>query len=178
MKGIVFTEFIELVEDKFGYEISDQIISSIDSETNGVYTAVGTYRYTEMIDLVQELSKITNIEESDLLYIYGKHFYSVLISSYPGLIKQHDNMFSFFESIDNHIHKEVRKLYPDAELPTILTEILEDNTMRLIYKSKRCMGDFALGLLESASTYYNINSDINKKNITQSGSEVEFIIKI
>ncbi len=30
MKGIVFTEFIELVEDKFGFEAADEIIENSD----------------------------------------------------------------------------------------------------------------------------------------------------
>jgi len=32
MKGIVFTEFLELVEDKFGLEMVDNIIESSDLE--------------------------------------------------------------------------------------------------------------------------------------------------
>ncbi|MFT4982342.1 MAG: hypothetical protein ACI9UR_002213, partial [Bacteroidia bacterium] len=41
MKGIVFTEFLELVEDKFGLEVVNQIIDGCELETDGVYTSVG-----------------------------------------------------------------------------------------------------------------------------------------
>ena len=61
MKGIVFTEFLELVEDKFGLEMVDSIIANSNLESNGVYTAVGTYSFSEMLQLLQNLSDNTGI---------------------------------------------------------------------------------------------------------------------
>ena len=52
MKGIVFTEFLELVEDKFGLEMVDNIITSSTLESEGVYTAVGTYSFSEMLTII------------------------------------------------------------------------------------------------------------------------------
>ena len=45
MKGIVFTEFFELVEDKFGLEVVQQIIDECKLESEGIYTSVGTYSH-------------------------------------------------------------------------------------------------------------------------------------
>jgi len=42
MKGIVFTEFLDLVEEKFGMEMVDKIITQSELESEGAYTAVGT----------------------------------------------------------------------------------------------------------------------------------------
>ena len=47
MKGVVFTEFIEMVEDKFSADIADQIIEEADLPSGGVYTSVGTYDHAE-----------------------------------------------------------------------------------------------------------------------------------
>ena len=51
MKGIVFTEFLELVEDKFGLETVDEIIQKSDLESNGIYTSIGTYKFSEMLNI-------------------------------------------------------------------------------------------------------------------------------
>ncbi len=56
MKGIVFTEFIEMVESKFGFDMMDDIIESANLPSGGIYTAVGTYDHTEMVQLVIEIS--------------------------------------------------------------------------------------------------------------------------
>ena len=42
MKGIVFSEFLDLVEVKFGLEMVDKIIDQSNLESKGVYTSVGT----------------------------------------------------------------------------------------------------------------------------------------
>ena len=60
MKGIVFTEFLDLVEDKFGLEMVDKIIQSSDLESGGIYTSVGTYKFSEMLQLVEWIYKFEN----------------------------------------------------------------------------------------------------------------------
>ena len=77
MKGIVFTEFLELVEQKFGLEMVDRIITQSDLGSKGIYTAIGTYEFSEMLQLLQNLHDNTGIEIDDLLRIYGEFFFSV-----------------------------------------------------------------------------------------------------
>ena len=40
MKGIVFTEFLDLVEEKFGLEMVDTIIEQSNLDSGGVYTPI------------------------------------------------------------------------------------------------------------------------------------------
>ena len=75
MKGIVFTEFLELVEDKFGLEMLDAIIGASNLESVGVYTGIGTYNFSEMLALLTNLSERTTISIDDLLLAYGEHFF-------------------------------------------------------------------------------------------------------
>ena len=53
MKGIVFTEFLDLVESKFGLAMVDKIILQSQLESNGSYTSIGTYKFSEMLQLLQ-----------------------------------------------------------------------------------------------------------------------------
>ena len=130
MKGIVFTEFLELVEDKFGLEMVDNIITNSKLESEGVYTAVGTYSFSEMLQLLQHLSENTGISIDNLLLVYAEHFFSVIEKSYPGLLATYKDPIEMISSIENHIHVEVRKIYPDAELPTF--EVVEKTENSLV----------------------------------------------
>ena len=118
MKGIVFTEFLELVENKFGLEMVDTIILNSNLKSNGVYTSVGTYSFSEMLQLLTHLSEKTGISIDDLLLIYGEHFFEVLKNNYPELLDAYTDPMELISSIENHIHVEVKKIYPDAELPS------------------------------------------------------------
>ena len=99
MKGIVFTEFLELVEEQFGLEVVDELIEACDLKTNGVYTAVGTYDHKEMFQLVGKLSELKKVPVPDLLQLYGTYFFTTLKNGYPDFFKNH-TLFSFLESID------------------------------------------------------------------------------
>lgn len=176
MKGIVFTEFLDLVEDKFGLEVLDKIITQSNLESGGVYTSVGTYKFSEMLQLLQHLSADTGISIDDLLLVYAEHFFSVLESSYPGLLATYKDPIEMLSSIENHIHVEVRKIYPDAELPTF--EVIEktDNSLIMIYKSSRAMHHFGLGLMNKTFEHFNSTATIKLEKIKEDGTEVKFLI--
>ncbi|AXO80431.1 hypothetical protein DZC78_08560 [Olleya aquimaris] len=176
MKGIVFTEFLELVEDKFGLEMVDNIISSSDLESGGAYTAVGTYSFSEMLQLLQHLSANTGISIDDLLLVYAEHFFGVIEESYPGLLATYKDPIEMISSIENHIHVEVRKIYPDAELPTFVVESKSENDLTVIYKSSRAMHHFGLGLMNKTFEHFNATAKIELEKIKEDGTEVRFVI--
>lgn len=179
MKGIVFTEFLDLVEDKFGYETVDNIIKNSHLVSNGAYTSVGTYPHSEMFRLVGNLSKETGIEVGALLRLYGKHLFSILVKAYQSHFHRFFNgsCFEFLEALENHIHVEVLKLYPDAELPRFDTQRIDDKTLEMIYTSERKMSDFAIGLLESCFEYFDEKATVEKENLNEDGSKVKLIIR-
>jgi len=176
MKGIIFTEFLDLVEDKFGLEMVDRIIEESDPESGGIYTAVGTYPFSEMLGLISRLSSNTAIPVDDLLYVYATHFFSVLTSSYSQLIESYKDPIELLASIENHIHMEVRKIYPDAELPSFETIERSDKRLVMIYRSSRAMYSFGRGLMDKTFDHYNKKAEILLEKIKQDGTEVKFVI--
>jgi len=176
MKGIVFTEFLELVENKFGLAVVDKIIEQSALASGGIYTAVGTYDFSEMLSLLTHLSAHSKISIDDLLLTYGEHFFGVLADSYPGLIDKYEDPIELLASIENHIHVEVQKIYPEAELPTF--EVLEKTPSRLVmvYTSSRAMYNFGLGLMNKTFEHYKSSAAILLEKIKEDGTEVKFSI--
>lgn len=177
MKGIVFSEFLEMVEERFGYELVDTLLIESELPSKGVYTAVGTYDFAEMVTLIKGLSKHTGLEISFLLKEYGFHFFSVLQKSYPQFLDRTKTAFQFLASIENHIHVEVQKLYPEAELPTFDTNLFSPGHLEMVYRSERSMADFAEGLIEKSLEYYGEKAEIVRQNIEADGSVVKFVLK-
>ena len=176
MKGIVFTEFLDLVEDKFGIEMVDKIISQSNLESEGAYTSVGTYSFSEMLQLLTNLSANTGISTDDLLLVYAEHFFSVIERSYPGLLATYKDPIEMLSSIENHIHVEVQKIYPKAELPTFIIEEKTENSIIMVYKSSRAMHHFGLGLMNKTFEHFNSSATIVLEKIKEDGTEVRFIV--
>ncbi len=178
MKGIVFTEFLEMVEDKFSPDMADKIIDASKSlSTDGAYTAVGTYHHSELIELVSHLSEETDIDLGLLVKTFGIYLFGRFVVLYPGFFEENNSTFGFLQLIENHVHVEVKKLYPDAELPTFDTNLLNDKHLEMIYQSKRPFAPLAEGLIQGCMDYYDENIDIQKEDL--SGGEnkhVKFLL--
>lgn len=176
MKGMIFTEFLDLVEDKFGLEMVDKIIENSNLESKGIYTSVGTYKFSEMLQLLKQLSSNTSISIDNLLLVYGEHFFSVLENNYHGFIATYKDPIEMLASIENHIHVEVKKIYPDAELPTFEVLKRDENSLIMLYKSSRAMHYFGLGLMNKTFEHFNASATIELEKIKEDGTEVKFII--
>ena len=176
MKGIVFTEFLDLVEERFGLEMVDAIISQSKLESKGVYTSIGTYSFSELLQLLQNLKIQTGISIDNLLLIYGEHFFSVIETNYKDLLSSYNDPIEMLASIENHIHVEVRKIYTDAELPTFIIKEKTKKTLILIYKSSRSLHHFGLGLMNKTFEHFNSKATIILEKIKKDGTEVKFII--
>ncbi len=176
MKGIVFTEFLDLVETKFGLEMVDKIIQQSELDSNGIYTSVGTYKFSEMLQLLKHLSANTGIDIDTLLLVYAEHFFTVLEKSYPELMATYKDPIEMLASIENHIHVEVRKIYPEAELPEFIIEEKTENSLVMIYKSSRAMHHFGLGLMNKTFEHFNSSATIVLEKIKEDGTEVKFIV--
>ncbi|MFT4532815.1 MAG: hypothetical protein ACI9P5_000159 [Saprospiraceae bacterium] len=177
MKGIIFTEFLEMVENKFGYEMVDTIIEESELPSNGIYTSIGTYHHSEVVRLLGNLSKRSGIDSQVLLKAFGEYLFNAFLKSYPQLFSAVDNPFDFLISIDSHIHGEVLKLYPDAILPKFDTRHLEDGSLEMTYRSERKMAVLAESLIEKSIAHYNTSHIIEKEIISNDGSIVKFTIK-
>ena len=176
MKGIVFTEFLDLVERKFGLEMVDQIISNSNLESQGVYTSIGTYSFSEMLQLLKNLSERTDISVDNLLLIYAEHFFNAIKESYPGILESYNDPIEMLASIENHIHVEVKKIYPDAELPTFKVIEKTKNHLIMDYSSSRAMHHFGLGLMNKTFEHFDSTATIELEKIREDGTLVRFII--
>ncbi|GHC47042.1 heme NO-binding domain-containing protein [Ulvibacter litoralis] len=176
MKGILFTEFLQLVEDKYGLAVVDELIQKSELSTDGAYTAVGRYEFSEMLSLLHNLSQYTKLSIDDLLLAYAEHFFIVLKRDYLHILEKYTDPLEMLSSIEGHIHVEVLKIYPDADLPKFQIIEKTDTNLIMIYSSSKAMYSFGLGLMHKTFEYFNANATIEMEKIKDDGTEVKFVI--
>lgn len=177
MKGVVFTEFMELVEANWGIDMVDDLLDAVDPPSGGAYTSVATYDFQELIDLVTELSKQTESPVPDLVFAFGQYLADSFSKKFTLFFSESKNTFELLKKIDDHIHVEVRKLYPDAELPKFSYDELSGNRLLLRYESKRHLADLAHGLMVGAAKYYDEEIVVERTSLnTEDMAIEEFIV--
>lgn len=164
MKGIVFVELIAMAEDAFGEEVVDHVVEAADLPSGGAYTGVGNYPCEELMALVAGFSKHSGIPGPELQRLFGHWMMQSFGRNYPQFFAGRQGSFEMLEAIEGDIHVEVRKLYPDADLPTFDTHRLEPDVLNLTYTSPRPLSDFCQGLIEGCTERFGEAALITRAN--------------
>lgn len=180
MKGIVFIELLQMAERALGEEAVDQIIEASDLPSGGAYTAVGQYSCGELMTLVQAISAHTGIASPDLKRQFGHWMHAHFVDNYSDFFADKPDALAMLEAIENEVHVEVRKLYPDAELPRFDSERLPgQDALRLTYRSPRALDDFCHGLVEACVAHFGTPAQIDRRDLGQPGETVaEFTVRL
>ncbi|WP_199104314.1 heme NO-binding domain-containing protein [Aquitalea sp. ASV11] len=178
MKGVVFTEFMEMVEARFSADMVDDIIDDAQIKSGGAYTAVGSYPFAEMVALVTALSQRSGLEPQVLIYTFGHYLFGRFAQLYPYSIQGCNNAFMVLSNIEKHIHQEVHKLYPDAQLPHIEVLSSDERCLTLLYRSPRCLASLATGLIQGALDHFSEQGRITAEPLNADGSEVRFVVEL
>jgi len=176
MKGIVFTEFLEMVEDRFSADMVDDILDDAQPSSGGAYTAVGTYPHTEMVSLVVALSAHSGLPVPALLQAFGEHLFARFVVAYPAFFDGVNDAFSFLAGIEDIIHAEVRKLYPDAELPRFHVEHRDAARLVLVYDSRRHFEDLGEGLMRGCVAHFAEPVSIERETLGEGDARRERFI--
>jgi len=177
MLGMVFTELVEMLESRFSPELVDTVLTQAELPHGGAYTAVGYYPHSEIVRIISVLTEHTGLSSADLQRVFGEHLLGRFAVMYPELFAGKLTLYDFLASIDSHIHVEVTKLYPGAQLPRF--EVLErsPDALRLAYRSPRGMVALAEGLIRGASLHYQEPHSISHSQ-QQLGHESVTVINV
>lgn len=178
MKGVIFTEFIEMLELQQSPTFVDDLLDSSDLQSGGAYTAVGTYDARELTVLVQATAVRLGITEQQVFRDYGRVLFARLAALYPQFVEGHAGTFSFLERLSWLHYSEVVKLYPDGQVPEFeVTRGRDDGAvMTIVYRSPRYLGDLAEGLLRGVVDYFGESITITRDDLRPDGSLVQFTL--
>ena len=176
MKGVLFTEFLEMIDEEYSRDLTDEIVESCALTSEGAYTAVGTYDESEFDTLVDALSRRSGVPASTLLRSYGRQLFPRFGAQHPDLITERDDALRFLAGVESVIHAEVRKLYPEARPPVFEVDFPSADILVLTYRSQRGLADLAHGLIEGALDHFDDPSRIERLDLEPDGCLTRFTI--
>lgn len=152
MKGIVFQEFMKYVGATFGESMIDAVVDRAELSHDGIYTSGGTYPFEEMVALISALHHLSGKETPEILREFGRSCFASWVPYSPKFFEG-KSLFQILARTDEFHETEVRKLYPDAKLPSFVVEAETADTLVLGYHSPLCLTDLAIGVIEGAARH-------------------------
>jgi len=178
MKGLVFTELLEMAETVLTEDEIDAILDAAPLQSGGAYSRVGNYGCHELITLVMAFSHKLNLSPETLQQKFGHWMFKSFAKGYPEFLTGRSGAFEMLEAIEDEVHVEVRKLYPDAELPKFETRRVGPDSLVMSYSSERPLKHFCLGLIEACVEYFEESASISLlENDGGEANVAEFLIK-
>ena len=165
MKGVVFTEFFAFIETQFGLPMVDQLLASTDPESGGSYAALETYDFDEMMAMLVELGARSETPVPNLIRAFGSHLFNHFVEGHSDSLADVHSTEELLSQVENRIHVDVRKLFPDAELPTIGFAQLTPNQSEVTYYSARPFADLAEGLILAAIDHFGDPIDLSREDL-------------
>ncbi len=158
MKGIIFNLLEGVVVEDQGDDAWDDVLD--DAGLHGAYTSVGSYPDGELLCLLGQVHGLTNNDSAAKLTWFGRRSMPMLADRYPVFFEGHRTTVEFLSTLNDIIHTEVRKLYPDADVPTFdfsnaMSDPVTGRTgLSLGYQSARKLCALAEGFIEGAAAQF------------------------
>jgi hypothetical protein len=152
MKGIVFNLLEEAVVEAQGPDAWDQVLE--DAGVDGAYTSLGNYPDDEAMALVAAICEQVGEPANVVLRDFGRAALPSLVARFPEFAAAHASAKSFLMRLDDTIHPEVVKLYPDARPPRFRFEDPAPGVLVMHYVSERRLCAMAEGMIEASAAHF------------------------
>lgn len=149
MKGIIFNLLEQVVTESHSEDEWDALLD--DADLGGAYTSLGNYDDEELVALLTAATDRWDQPLDDVLRWFGRTAMPILASDYPTFFEGHETLASFLATINDVVHAEVTKLYPDAVVPVFGFEEGSAGEVRLVYTSARHLCPLAEGFIAGAA---------------------------
>ena len=170
MKGIIFNLFEEVVVSEHGDDVWEDMLEQ--AGVDGAYTAVGSYPDHQFISLLGAMPSGGDQSTPDLLRWFGAKAIPLLAGRYPVFFEGHTSTRSFLLTLNDIIHPEVRKLYPDADVPVFDFDTPSTNgTLVVGYRSARKLCSLAEGFIDGAAEHFGEHVTIEQPQCMHRGDE-------
>jgi hypothetical protein len=166
MKGILFNVVEDVVTEAMSADAWDDVI--VASGVDGSYTSLATYPDTDLGAIVAAIASAADLSPEATLTLAGRLGFKHLARRNPHILEGIDGRQQLVTSLDDIIHPEVRKIYPDAEVPGFAAAPV-DGGLRVTYTSRRKLCALAEGLILGGGEWYGHELHVEHESCVHAG---------
>lgn len=168
MKGVLFNVVEDVVTEAFSADVWDDVVEH--AGVSGAYTSLGNYPDEELGSVVEATASAAGQTVPDALRLAGHLGFAHLVRRAPDLLDGLDGWRAVLTALDDIIHPEVRKIYPDADVPGFATEP-DGSGLLVTYTSRRALCALAEGLMTGAGKWFDTDLHVIHLSCVHSGDE-------
>ena len=161
MKGVVFNIFERFVQQTWGADVWEEVLDSTELITKDPFVGPGDYPDADLFALVANVCARYALPLPTALRTFGRFAFAELSAATPQFVAGFSHPKPFLLTLGDIVHRDVKKLYPAATPPAIDAIDSGPDRLRLVYASKRGLGELAYGLIEGVSDHFKTPCQIS-----------------
>ncbi len=175
MKGIIFSELVGFLDRAGGPLFAEKVLADANLPHGGAYSKIGQYPWQEAVRVVEVASRESGADFADLCQQFGAYLFERFTVLYADIVGRYSDAETLLAHVGDHIHEEVKVLYPDARPPQVSTH-REDGVLHVRYASHRPFAHIAHGLVSGAMRHFGDQRKLEWVNVGEDGSQAEFAL--
>ena len=168
MKGVLFNVIEEVVESAMSPDAWDDVIEA--AGVSGAYTSLGNYPDADLDAIVRAVGAAAGLSIDDTLRLAGRLGFERLAARAPSQLARCATWRDVLTTLDDIIHPEVLKIYPNADVPRFdVTDTAEGLLMD--YRSSRGFCALADGLAVGCGEWFSAALSVEHVSCVHRGDE-------
>ncbi len=168
MKGTVVSSWMESCRKLFGDQVVNSALAHYRLSSDHIFTPIEDVADDVALGLVDMIGNSVGKNHQEIWGLMGEENIKTFSRIYPGFFR-HEGAYQFLKSM-NDVHIIVMRRFKGAVPPILDLQPISSRETLFIYRSKRGMGDYLVGLLKGVSNYFK--EDIKTEVLSKSAGEI------
>jgi hypothetical protein len=175
MRGEIFNEFLEFAAESLGPERAAAVKACPGGAA--AYDAAGRYDFAELVRLADRVAEARGESRADVLTRFGAHLFRYFAALYPSFLDEAPSAIALLAHIDTYVHRELQKLYPEAEFPGFECVAIASGGLQMTYRSTKPLADLAEGLIRGSVDHFGDPVRIAREDLPgPAGTAARFVL--
>lgn len=174
MKGTIVSTWLETSRGLFGESVVNEALKKYNLPADKFFNPLEDVEDSIAIGMVDYIGNKAGKSHAQIWNIMGEENVKTFFKNYPGFFR-HQNAYHFLKSM-NDVHVIVMRRFKGAVPPILDMEVISSHKALFIYRSKRGMGEYLIGLLKGVSHHFGekIDAQIVKNGSSEIHIELTF----
>lgn len=161
MKGVVFVELLELLDDRFSMEFTEKVIEVARVPSAGAYNALGQFDHRELLALMEAYESCSHDNPTPIYRELGQRLVTRCITEFPTLFRTDSCLSDTLGHMESLMHMDDLLVDQSSELPEIKLEQVTERQLVLDYFYDPRLADFTIGLIHGCAEYHKLESNVH-----------------
>lgn len=152
MKGTVVSTWVQSCKKLFGEEVVNQALLKHGFDKEHIFSPLEDVEDAKAKGIVDYVGNAVGKKHKEIWFTMGEENILTFSNAYPGFFR-HESAYEFLKSM-NDVHVIVMKRIKGSVPPILDMVPISSNSAHFIYRSKREMGNYLVGLVSGVARYF------------------------